>query len=126
MGIQAMVVASVVSAIAQADAAKETAQAQIEAEESAQKSRELARTMEFNDMMATNVVESAASGVSMVGSPTTLANANDNRFKLQRGASRITSESKKRGYKQRANQAQTMAYIKAGTTIIGGYNYASR
>lgn len=110
----------------QAKAAKDKAIADNEAEDSALKSRELARTMELNDMMATNAVEGGASGLSMVsGTLKTIQSSNENKFKLQVGSDRITTGNKMRANTQTANNAKNMAMMKAATSIVGGYNDAS-
>lgn len=126
MGIEAFVVSQVVSAAMGAKAASDEAKLNIEREESAEKSRALAATMEFNDMMASNIVAGSASGISL-GSQSflTAVKSNEMNFRLNRASDRITTGNKQREYKRRANAAKTKALISMASTVAGGYNQKS-
>ena len=127
MGIEAMVVAQVVSSVMGAKAAGDEAKANIEQEESAEKSRALVATKEFNDMMASNVVAGATSGISLASASFIEGiKSGDMNFRLNAAAERITVGNRARAYMTKANNAKKMAVIKAGTSMIGGYNQASK
>jgi len=123
MGIEAFVVAQVVSSVMGAKAAGEESEANIAREDSAEKSRALAATVEFNDMMASNVVAGATSGISLASASFIQGvKTSDTNFRLNRASDRITTGNKQREYGRRAKAARTQALINSSMSIIGGYN----
>jgi|LWDU01.1.fsa_nt_gi uncharacterized protein (DUF2147 family) len=127
MGIEAMVIGQLVSGIMGAKAASDEAKANIANEESAEKSRALVATQEFNDMMAANVVAGATSGISLASASFIEGiKTGDMNFRLNAAAERITVGNRARAYMTRANNAKKMAVISGATSLIGGYNQASK
>ena len=123
MGIAALTVLKVVGAIGASKAASADAKANIDQDLSAEKSRALQATIQFNDMLATNRVLGATSGVDL-SSASFVATTDKSamNFRLDRAQDRISTGNRVRGHKRKAKQKKSAAIFSAATSIVGGYN----